>query len=369
MAKKLFFNEYSDSIQHNFKDIKDLKTFSKICVDTYKDQLQGQTKDQANTVIRNKIREVAGLPENFTEIQYKRAMKRQSVREAIFEIIEETLDKTLITGWASDPWFNKYVDFKTMVLGQKNSFYIPADDMILNVSKISGGHHNIERQRLGKGTERSVSTAHYGAKVYMEMSRFLQGVEDWNELIDAVSRAFTVKVNRMVHDQVMTAVSTLPVASKWNRKGLANASNKKAFKELIADVKRATGSNVAIMGTEVGLGELTGFADVSWASTEAKSDIYGMGRLGSFEGTPVVELPNVFDYNDETAYLEDDTKVIIMPGNIDKFVKFYYEGADEIVEHSANGENADDTKDYEFQTIMGVETVTNRRFGVWTFQS
>ena len=27
MAKKLFFNEYSDSIQHNFKDIKDLATF------------------------------------------------------------------------------------------------------------------------------------------------------------------------------------------------------------------------------------------------------------------------------------------------------------------------------------------------------
>lgn len=369
MAKKLFFNEYSDVIQQNFKDIKDIHTFGKICIDTYKDQLQGQTKAQANAVIRNKIREVAGLPENFSEIQYKRALKKQSVREAIFEIIEETIDNTLITGWANDPWFNKYVDFKTMTLGQKNSFYIPSDEMILNISKVSGGHHNIERQRLGKGTERTVRTSRYAAKVYMEMSRFLQGVEDWNELIDAISRAFTIQVNRMIHDQVMSAVTTLPVPSKWNQKGLANTTNKKAFKGLIADVKRATGSSAVIMGTEVGLGELTGFADVNWISTEAKSDVYAMGRIGSFEGTPIVELPNVFDYNNEQAYLEDDTKVIIMPGNIDKFVKFYYEGAEEIVEHSAIAENGDDTKDYEFQTVMGVETITNRRFGVWTFQS
>ena len=366
---RLFFNEYSDEIQKNFKDAKDLKIFSKICVDTYKNQLVGQTVDQANIVIRNKIREIAGLPENFTDFQFKKAFRRESVRDAIFEIIEDTLDNTLITGWANDPWFRKYVEFKTMILGQKNSFYIPADDLILNISKISGGHHNIERQRLTKGTERSVATAMYGAKVYMEMSRFLQGVEDWNELIDAISRAFTIHVNRLIHDQVMSAVTKLPVPSKWNQKGLANTANKKAFKGLIADVKRATGSSAVIMGTEVGLGELTGFADVNWISTSAKDDVYKTGRIGTFEGTPVVELPNPFEYGDEQKYLEDDTKVIIMPGNIDKFVKFYYEGSDIILEHSNYGENGDDTKDYEFQSCMGVETVVNRRFGVWTFEA
>lgn len=369
MSKKLFFNEYSDAIQNTFKDINDVRTFSKICIDTYKNQLQGQSKEQGNAVIRKRILEVAGLDEGFTDIQFKKAFKKQSVKEAVFEIIEETLDNTLISGWSSDPWFNRYVDFRTATLGQKNEFYIPADDMILNVSKISGGHHNIERQRLGHGTTRTVATRTYGAKVYAEMSRFLQGVEDWNALVDAVSKAFTVQVNRMIHTQVMSAVKTLPVPSKWNQKGLANTTNKKAFKQLIADVKRATGSSAVIMGTEVGLGELTGFADVNWISTEAKSDIYGMGRLGTFEGTQIVELPNVFDYNNEQAYLEDDTKVIIMPGNIDKFVKFYYEGADTIVEHLNIADNADDTRDYEFQSVMGVETVTNRRFGVWTFQS
>ena len=369
MSRKLYFSEYSEGVQAHFKDLKDVHTFGKVCIDTYKNQLQGQTVAQANTVIREKIKEVMGLPENPTERHIKKAFKKTAIREAVFEILEETLDQTLITGWTNDPWFNKYVDFKTAVLGQKNSFYIKADNLILNVSKISAGHHNVERQRLGKGTERSVSTAYYGAAVYMEMTRFLQGVEDWNELIDAISLAFTIHVNRMIHDQVMGAVKSLPVQSKWNQKGLANAANKKSFKGLISDVKRANGSDVVIMGTEVGLGELTGFADVNWISEEGKNDVYKFGRIGTFEGTTIVELPNPFDYNDETSYLEDDTKVIIMPGNIDKFVKFYYEGADEIVERSEIGDNADDTKEYEFKSCMGVETVTNRRFGVWTFQS
>ena len=369
MSKRLFFADYSDVMQQNFTDLKDIHTFAKICIDTYKNQLQGQTQAQANTVIRNNISEIAGLPENPNELQIKRAFKKESVREAIFEILEETLDNTLITGWANDPWFRQYVEFKTMVLGTKNSFYIKADDMILNISKISGGHHNIERQRLNKGSEISVKTATYGAKVYMEMSRFLQGVEDWNELIDAISRAFTIQVNRMIHNQVMGAVKQLPVQTKWNRKGLANTANKKNFKELIADVKRATGSTAVIMGTEVALGELAGFGDVNWISEAAKNDIYTMGRLGNFEGTTIVELPNPFEYNDETAYLEADNQVIIMPGNIDKFVKFYYEGADEIVEHSEIADNGDDTKDYEFKTTMGVETITNRRFGVWKFEA
>ena len=124
-----------------------------------------------------------------------------------------------------------------------------------------------------------------------------------------------------------------------------------------------------IMGTDVALGELTGFADVTWMPNEAKSDVYHTGRLGSFEGTPVVELPQAFAFNDETKNLEADDFVFIMPDNIDQFVKLYYEGADQIVERTTLGQNADDTMDYEFQTTFGVETIVNRRFGVWKFEA
>lgn len=365
MERKLTFADYSEVTQNSFKDVNDFKTFSKICVDTYKNKLQKYSVEEANTVIRNKISEVAGLPQNPTERQIRKAFRKASVREAIFEILEETIDDALVTGWGADPFMRRFVEFKTAVLGQKNAFYIKKD-CVLTISKIAPGHHNIKRQRLAGGSTRTIETAHYGAKVYMEMSRFLQGVEDWAELVNEITRAFNLYVNTMLHEAVMSAPEQLPVPTKWNLSGQATPANKAKLKKLISDVQLATGSKAMIIGTEVALSSLTGFGDVAWAADEAKSDIYKMGRLGTFEGTTIVELPQAFAPNDVERYLESDDKLLIMPEGIEPFVKFFYEGADEILERSEAGENGDDTKDYEFKVCMGLETITNSRFGCWT---
>lgn len=362
--RKLFFNEYTDLNQEKFADMNDVRTFTKICIDTYNDRLQGQSQADANVVIRKKFINIAGLSENPTDHQIKRALGRTSVREALFEIIEDTLDDTLVTGWSTDPFFRKYVDFKNVVIGEKNSFYVK-DDCILTVAKIANGHHAIERQRLAGGQTRTVSTGYYGMSVYVDLTRFMQGVEDWNELLNKITEAFNRYTNTMLHDAVMSASKQLPVPTKWNIKGEAKPENKAKLKRLISDVQLATGSKAVIMGTEVALGELVNFGNVQWASTEAKSDLYRMGRLGTFEGTDLVEIPQAFAYNDVTKYLEDDTKLLVMPNNIDKFIKFVYEGSDATFERNEMGDTGDETKDYKIRTCMGLETMTNVRFGTW----
>ena len=109
MERKLTFADYSEVIQNNFKDVNDLKTFSKICVDTYKNKVQKYSVEDANTVIRNKFFEIAGLQENPTERQIRKAFRKASVREAIFEILEDTIDDALITGWGADPFMRRFV--------------------------------------------------------------------------------------------------------------------------------------------------------------------------------------------------------------------------------------------------------------------
>lgn len=363
--RKLFFNEYTDLNQEKFKDSNDIRTFTKICVDTYNNTLQNQSVSDANIVIRNKFKEIAGLSENPTDIQIKRALNRTTVREAIFEIIEDTLDSTLITGWTGDPFFRKYVDFRNVATGEKNSFYIK-DDCILTVNKLAGGHHAIERQRLGVGTSRSVSTAYYGLGIYMSLYRFMQGAEDWNEMLTKVTEAITRHVNTMIHDAVMSASQQLPVPTKWNIKGEATTANRTKLKRLISDVQTATGSKAIIMGTNIALGELQNFGPVDWIANDAKNDVYHFGRLGTFEGTEIAEIPQAFAYNDVEHYLESDDKLLIMPNNIDRFIKFVYEGADAMFERSDASETGDETKDYRIRVRMGLETVTNMRFGTWT---
>lgn len=363
---KLSFVEHSDIIQETFSnDAAKHANFQKLCVDTFKKNVEGITLAQANDKIRKTIRQMAGLSDDATPKQIQKAFRKTAVREAVFEIIEETIEDTLITGWGNSPVFDKYVEVKTMALGQKNSFYTK-DETVITVAEIADGHHSLERQRLGAGREFSVKVKSYGAKVYMEMSRFLQGVEDWSELVGAVAIAFTRLINSMLHEAFMNAGSTLPSPTQWNIRGELKPENHDKFVKLITDVQLATGGTVTIVGTKAALAGLKNLGDVQWISEEAKSDIYNTGRIGTFEGTQLLELPQAFAVNDTSKYLEDDTKLMFLPSNIDKFIKMYYEGMEETHEVSEIADNADDTKEYEFKNRFGIETMTNVRFGTWT---
>lgn len=362
---RLKFNELSDVITEKF-DEKKYQNFSRLCIDTAKGKVRGDySLEEANDKIRQTIKEMCGLSDNPTPNEIKKAFRKTSVKEAVFEIIEETLEDTLVSGWSASPVFQKYVDVKTMALGQKNLFYTK-DPVFITVSEIADGHHSIERQRLGAGKSFEVKVKSYGAKVYMEMSRYLQGVEDWGELVGKIAEAFTRLINTMLHESVMSAGEALPVPTKWNVRGELNAANHDKFVQLISDVQLATGSIATIVGTKVALAGLKNLGDVNWISDAAKNDVYNTGRIGTFEGTQLIELPQAFAENDVNNYLEDDTKLLILPNNIDKFVKMYYEGVDETHEVSELADNADDTKEYEFKTRFGMTTMTNVRFGTWT---
>ena len=362
--QRLSFNLMSDVITEKFDETK-YKNFARLCVDTAKGTVKQYSIDEANDKIRNTIKELCGLSDNPSVQEVRKAFKKQSVREAVFEIIEETVEDTLVSGWSASPVFQKYVEVKTLALGQTNKFYTK-DPCIITVAEIADGHHSIERQRLGAGKEFGVNVKSYGAKVYMEMSRFLQGVEDWSELINKIAEAFTRLINTLLHEAVMSAGASLPVPSKWNIRGELTPANHDKFVKLISDVQLATGGIATIVGTKVALAGLKNLGDVEWISSEAKSDVYNTGRLGTFEGTQIIELPQAFKENDVTEYLEADDKLLILPSNIDKFVKMFYEGMDETKEVSESGDNADDTKEYEFKSRFGIKTMTNVRFGTWT---
>lgn len=367
---KLNFADYSEGIHEKFESEEKYMNFSKLCIHAAKGKVEGHSLDEANTKILKVFREMAGLPVDgkISKLQIKKAFRKQAVREACFEILEDTLEDTLISGWQQSPFFQKYVETKTLALGDRNQFYVK-DDCVLTVSEIADGHHSLNRQRLGKGKNIAVSVKSYGAKVYMEMSRFLQGVEDWTELIAKISEAFTNKINTMIHNCFVGAGTTLPSMDIWNVSGSLTSAKYADFVKLINDVKIGTGSGVTIIGTSVALGGLKNLGDVAWISNDAKNDVYHTGRLGTFEGTPLVELPQAFAYGNEGEYLEGDDKIFIFPNNIDKFIKFYYEGAEETIETTEMGDNADDTKEYEFKNRFGLEAMTNVRFGTWTIEN
>ena len=366
--RNINFAMRADAIQAVFEDEKKYASFSKLCIDVVKGKVQKYTIEQANKVILQRMREVAGLTEEPTVFEVRKAMKKTAVREAIFEVIEETIEDTLVSGWQENPFWQQYVEYKSYALGDTNRFYVP-DKVDIIVSELSASNHNITRQRLGAGSEFSVTVRNYGAKVYMEAERYLMGVEDWSALIDKISVAFTRLINTLLHDAVMSAAETLAPKDQWNITCQMQAADRKKFVKLLNDVALSTGSQPVIMGTAVALEGLVDMGKVEFMSETAKEEIYRTGRIGQFGKYQVVEIPQSFAENDTTKYLVDDTKLLIMPGNIDKFVKFYDEGEMSIKEVTDSNHNYDATMEYELVRKFGLKVMTNVRFGCVTIKA
>jgi hypothetical protein len=164
----------------------------------------------------------------------------------------------------------------------------------------------------------------------------------------------------------MGASTSLPNAEQFNKAGALSAANKATFDQLIEDVQTANdGAEVVIMGTKTALKKITALADVDWASPEQKEAVTNTGRLGWYEGTTLIEIPQRFKENDVTQKLVDNTKLLIMPRVENKFAKFL-DGGETEIEVTERGETMNDQQTYEVQREMGIGVITSIYFGCWT---
>lgn len=361
------FSQSADAIQKVF-DEQSYVSFSNLCVDTIKGNVAKFSQKEASNEIRKRILAVAGLEENPSIGDVRRALNRTATREAIFEIISETVDQTLIYGIQDNPWFNAYVDYRNLNLGDSNEFYIP-DPTNLVVSEVAASNHDIIRQRIGSGRTITVATRSYDVEVYVEAERFLMGAEDWSDLINRVSKAFYDKIGAMIYASIASASQDIPSPTRFNITMQATPTNRAQFVKLLNDVSIASGSKAVVLGTGVGLGQLQNMKNTDIFAASEKEDIYNLGRIGHFDQYAVAEIPQGFADATLSKYNYDDAKLLVVPGNIGKFVKFVDEGATEIYENTDRAHNKDHSFDYEMSRKMGVACVVATVFGTCTIEA
>lgn len=119
------------------------------------------------------------------------------------------------------------------------------------------------------------------------------------------------------------------------------------------------------MGTKSALSKLKNLADVNWIAKEDRTDHRNLGHVGIFEGTRVVEIPQVFAKNDTTTKMVDPNVLLIMPVADNKFIKLVYEGDAMIKDVTDNTVNQDMTYEVKYMTKLGVSTIIGRYFGTW----
>lgn len=365
MAKLMNFDSHVREVFDN--DEAKFMSFNQLMLDVANNTLEdGITAKEANAKITAMFKKIIGCDEHSTKAEIRKAIRKN--QQVLFDLIEEVVPNLLQSGWQDNPFFNEFVETRNIDIGDQNVFYTE-DDTILTVSKVSGNHWDLDRQRLGKGTTFSVATSWYGIAVYSEYEKLLTGLEDFSTFVTKLYEAVDRFVNESIYEAFVSAASELPGgaggAGQWVKTGNLEDATRDTFMTLIEDVQMATGMDVVIMGTKAALSKLEGMQKIDWVSNEMKNERYTTGRMGYFEGVRLVEIKQGFKLNDTTHRLVDDKQLFIMPVGDNKFVKVVNEGQPEMRQVQDNTTNQDMTYDFRYMFKMGVGVQINLRFGVW----
>ena len=365
MANLMSFDAHVREVFEN--DQVKFENFSKLMLDTANATFEeGVDAKSANKKLVAKFREIIGLDENAKRADVRKAIKRNM--QVLFDLIGEVVPNLLQTGWQDNPFFNEYVETRNLDIGDAAVFYTE-DETLLTVSKLSGNHWDIDRQRLGKGASFTIETSWYGIAVYSEYERLLTGAEDFATFVNKLYEAVDRFVNESIYQAMLSAASKLPGGAtgdgQWVKTGALGANEKTKFMQLIEDVQMVTGMEVVIMGTKTALSRLEGMQDINWVTEDMKVQRNTTGRIGYFEGIRLVEIKQGFRLNDTTQYLVDDKQLFIMPVGDNKFIKVVNEGNPEMRQNNDNTVNQDMTYDFRYMFKMGVGVQIGLLFGVW----
>ena len=364
---RLMFSDLNSRLQNvfgsedNFEGFRNLSYDLAHGIEIFDEDGSRVSKADADAKVRKYVFEILGINEKSTKRDRKRAMDKYG--KELFEVIEEVIDIKVETGFKESEWFNQFVEERNIARGDSQEFWTD-QKVVLAASKISGDHHDFTLQRLGSGESYTVTTSVYGIAVGADIDMYLAGRLDWAKLTDACAKAFVVQIQNEMYAQVMNVGEKLP--AQWKGTGALGASTKDQFDTLLEDVAIANDNvPVIIMGTRTALKKLNALADVDWISLAQKEEMAKMGRLGSYEGVVLMEIPQRFELNNTTKKLVDSTKLLILPQVENKFVKFVDVGETEIYEVTEKGARMDDTMKYEVQRAMGIGTQIGCYFGVW----
>ena len=366
MGKVHFSNRVMDvfsAMGTSYEEVKNLM------FDLYKGELSdGITKSEAENKIREVSLKIFGLTKDSSKRDRKRSYEEHG--RQFFDVIEEITDWTVSTGLKENEWFNVLVNYKNLADGDENLFYNEHEEVILSVARMGKRHHDTMLQRLPEGSTYNIETDLYGAAVGAHIDRYLLGQDDWTKLIDAITKAFVVKVQDLIFAEILAAPAKLPVQTGFVETGALTEATRKKFNKTLQNVSVANdNADVIIIGTMVGLQELENLIKVDWIAGSQKEDVAKMGRLGNYGRYQLVEIPQRFAKNDVTKDVYDDNILWFFAAGDEKLVDMVDVGEtliDEITERGEANGRIDDIMKYEVQRELGVGTRIGKFFGQWT---
>ena len=324
------------------------------------------SKSIADKAIQKVFMEVCNLTEADLSSKKKRRRAEKAHATELHALIEEDIDFKINEGFQESMFINDYAELHNVALGDALEFRIDKSNAFFEILDYSGQNHDLTMQQLPAREYVTVKTSPKAIKIGKDIDLIILGRIGFSDWIQKIADSFVQYIQALIFNGLITAEAKIPAAYKQS--GTLSSAVKSTFDDLIEDVALANGSDVIILGTKVALKKIINLADVQWASDDQKKEMNQLGRLGSYEGTTLVEIPQRLAVGGTATgtKLVPNNKLWFMPRVEDKFIKFLDYGETEIFEITEKFDLQDDFETYELHREMGVDVILGGYFGTWT---
>ncbi|MGL5348275.1 MAG: hypothetical protein ACRDA3_13070 [Peptostreptococcaceae bacterium] len=284
-----------------------LTNLQKLSLDVCRGSVEKYSVKDGSDAIRRQILEAMGTDE--WDIY-----KFQQNKFEVYRILSEAITVALaeLTLGKYDDW----VEYKDLALGDTVEFYIPNNDLF-EVGYVADGTNELRRQRI-TNKKLAMSGFPLGLKIYEEFLSYMMGRVDWSDMVNRVAASFDYKLSEIIIKQLEGAYNGLD--AKYVKSG---SYNEEELLDLVQRVEAKTGQKCTIFGSKKALMKIRQGVGTILSNVD-KEDIRNHGFITVIHGTPVVEIPQVLDKNDNYA-LKDDMLFVIPTGET-KMVKLGFEG-------------------------------------------
>lgn len=259
----------------------------------------------------------------------------------LFEIIQEAYTEVLPK--QVEQFMGTFAEIRTVPLKQKAQFVVNtgrrrAKQFVTEVA-LSGVY---ETFRLDKNTF-EVGGRAIGAAAYIDFERYLCGDEDIAESLDIILEGMQERIYGEIQKALLASVnsSTRPARNKYKSAGFDAGLMQQA-----CNVAGTYGNGVVIyaapefvsaMGPDaIGLPILApndtagnGYATPVYNPRNIE-EIAQYGRIKTFRGNPIVEIPQSYTDNDNETTVTNPAVAYIFPTGREKPVKIVFEGSTQV---------------------------------------
>lgn len=312
-----------------------------LALDAYRGNVKGFSVSEADEAIRRAMNEAVGGELNYYNYIDNKGRFFQVLRDVIQITTPEFAD-----------FFSQWVETRDLALGDSQEFIIE-DDELFRVASIADGSNDLRRQML-YNRKLEVSTNRIGLKIFHEMELFLAGRIEWVTLINKVRRSMEKEISNMIYKAVHGSFDLLSAPY-----AVTGVFDEGELQDMIAHVFARTGKRPKIYGTAKALAKITN----ATMSETAKDDIYRLGHIAHYHGTPMVEIPQFHKHGTNEFAVHDDFLLIVPDG--EKIVKLVFQGQPTVIESTDVGARNDQQIEFLFTRRIGIAVLVPLHFAYY----